>query len=64
MKVLLLGTLFLHVLLETGVPFYVVSFMQAKVTPSFLSYFMTLSVGPALGITPMTSYSAVKCSTD
>ena len=28
--------------------------------PSFLSYFKTLSIGPAPGIKPMTSRSAVK----
>ena len=33
-------------------------------TPSFLSYFKILSVGPAAGIEPATSRSAVKCSTD
>ena len=67
MKVLLLllGTLFLYLLLETGPPFYIViQATQAKVTPSILSYFKTLSIGLALGIKPLTSYSAVKCSTD
>ena len=56
-----------RLLLETGPPFYVViratrssSCLQDKVTvvPSFLSYFKTLSVGPA------NSRSAVKRSTD
>ena len=65
MKVLLLRTLFLYLLLETGLPFYVViQATQAKVTPSFLSYFKTLSIGLALGIKPSASYSAVKCYTD
>ena len=35
----------------------------AKGIPSFLSYFKTLSIGPALGIEPTTSRSAVKPST-
>ena len=38
--------------------------VYAKGVPSFLSYFKTLSTGPALGIQPLTSCSAVKCSTD
>ena len=37
---------------------------SAKGVPSFLSYFKTLSTGPALGIKPATSRSAVKRSTD
>ena len=32
--------------------------------PSFLSYFKTPSIGPAPGIKPMTSHSAVPYSTD
>ena len=65
MKVLLLGTLFLYLLLEMGPPFYIViQATPAKVTPSILSCFKTLSIGLALGIKPSTSYSAVKCSTD
>ena len=36
----------------------------AKGAPSFLSYFKTLSIGPAPGIEPATSRSAVKRSTD
>ena len=32
--------------------------------PSFLSYLKTLSIGPALGIEPVISRSAVKRSTD
>ena len=36
----------------------------AKGVPSFLSYFKTLSIGPAPGIEPATSRSAVKRSTD
>ena len=36
----------------------------AKEVPSFLSYFKTLSIGPAQGIEPTTSRSAVKRSTD
>ena len=36
----------------------------AKGVPSFLSYFKTLSIGPAPGIEPSTSCSAVKRSTD
>ena len=37
---------------------------STKVVPSFLSYFKTLSIGPAPGIEPATSRSAVKRSTD
>ena len=37
---------------------------RAKVVPSFLSYFKTLSIGPTPGIEPATSCSAVKHSTD
>ena len=37
---------------------------SAEGVPSFLSYFKTLSTGPALGIKPATSRSAVKRSTD
>ena len=36
----------------------------AKGVTSFVSYFKTLSNGPALGIEPTTSRSAVKRSTD
>ena len=37
---------------------------SAKGVPSLLSYFKTLSIGPAPGIEPATSRSAVKRSTD
>ena len=37
---------------------------RAMAAPSFLSYFKTLSIGPVLGIEPVTSRSAVKRSTD
>ena len=37
---------------------------KAKVVPSFLSYFKTLSIGPVPEIEPATSCSAVKRSTD
>ena len=37
---------------------------SAKAVPSFLSYFKTLSVGPAPVIEPSTFRSAVKRSTD
>ena len=37
---------------------------SAKEVPSFLSHFKTLSIGPAPGIEPATSRSAVKRSTD
>ena len=36
----------------------------AKEVPSFLSYFKTLSIGPAPGIEPVTSCSAVTHSTN
>ena len=41
-----------------------VSPCSAKEVPSFLSHFKTLSNGPAPGIEPSTSRSAVKRSTD
>ena len=37
---------------------------RAKGVPSFLSYFKTLSIGPAPGVEPATSRSAVKHSID
>ena len=37
---------------------------SAEELPSFLSYFKTLSIGPAPEIEPATSRSAVKGSTD
>ena len=37
---------------------------RAKEVPSFISYFKTQSIGPALGIELRTSHSAVKRSTD
>ena len=37
---------------------------STKVVPSFLSYFKTLSIGPAPGIEPATSRSAVTRFTD
>ena len=37
---------------------------SAKGVPSFLSYFKTLSIGPALEIEPSTSCFAVTHSTD
>ena len=37
---------------------------RAKAVPSFLSYFETLIIGPAPGIVPATSSSAIKQSTD
>ena len=36
---------------------------SAKGVPSFLSYLKTLSVGPAPGIKPSTTHSAIKHST-
>ena len=40
------------------------AFGSAKETPSFLSYFKSLSFGPAPGIEPATCCSAVKGSTN
>ena len=37
---------------------------SVKGVPSFLSYFKTMSIGPAPEIEPTTSHSAVKGSTD
>ena len=37
---------------------------RAKVVPSFLSHFKTLSIGPVPGIQPATFRSAVQRSTD
>ena len=46
-------------------PFYEgLAICRAKVVPSFLSSFKTLSIGPTPGIEPATSCSAVKRSTD
>ena len=45
-------------------PRKVLAACSAKEVPSFLSYFKTLSIGPAPGIEPTTSRSAVKRSTD
>ena len=59
--------------MDTGPPFYVVIRATrsarrlriiAKVVPSFLSYFKALSNGPAPGIEPATSRSAVMRTTD
>ena len=57
--------------METGPPFTYSSepreglaVWRTKEVPSFLSYFKTLSIGPAPGIEPATSRSAVKRSTD
>ena len=57
--------------METAPPFYVViratrrsRRLQCKEVPSFLSYFKTQSNGPAPGIEPATSRSAVKRSAD
>ena len=54
-----LGSLFLRLLTETETPFFVViratrrsSRLQYRGVPSFLSYFKTLSTGPALGSNP------------
>ena len=56
---------------RSGPPFYVViratrmsSRLQCELIPSFLSYFRALSNGPAPGIDPTISLSAVKRSTD
>ena len=58
----LIGTLFLRPPLETGPPYCVVfrareslAACSAMEVPSFLSYFKTLSTGPASGIEPATS---------
>ena len=45
-------------------PRKVLAACSAKGVPSFLSYFKTLNIGPAPGIEPATSCSAVKRSTD
>ena len=50
--------------LESGPPFYVVIRARVKAVPLFLSYFKTLSIGPAPGIEPTTSRSTVKGFTD
>ena len=66
------GIIFFRLLMETGPPLYMVIratqrsrlTCTAKGVTSFVSYFKTLSNGPALGIEPTTSRSAVKRSTD
>ena len=64
-------TLFLRLLLETGLPFYIVirpreglAVCRDTAIPPFLSYFQTLSIGLALWIEPTASRFAVKLSTD
>ena len=66
-----MGTLVLHLLLKKRPPFSVVirapeglAVCGAKGVPLFRSYFKTRSIGPAPGIEPATSRSAVKRSTD
>ena len=54
---------FLRFLLEMGQPFYVViRALRRSSQTSFLSYFKTLSIGPASWIEPTTSRSVVKLS--
>ena len=63
MKVLIiLRMLLLNLLLETGLPFYVVIFCMVKTVPSFLSYFKTLNIGLP-GIKTITLHSTVKHTT-
>ena len=64
-------TLFLRLLLETGLPFYIVirpreglAVCRDTAIPPFLSYFQTLSTGLAPWIEPTVSRFAVKRSTD
>ena len=64
-------TLILRLQMETGrhftwssEPREGLAVWRTKEVPSFLSYFKTLSIGPAPGIEPATSRSAVKRSTD
>jgi len=45
-----------------GEPRKGLAFCMAKAVPLFLSYSKTLSIGPATGIKPTTSHSAVKHS--
>ena len=69
---ILMGTLFLRLLLKNRPPFSVViratrrtSRLQGKWSTSISQlYFKTMSIGPAPGIEPATSRSAVKRSTD
>ena len=64
-KVLIGGTIFLRHPLEMGSPFYVViCATRRSYRPSLLSYFKTLSIGPAPGIKPATSRFSVKHSID
>ena len=72
-KVLELGTLLLRLQVETGRNRHFawssesregLAACSLKGVPSFLSYFKTLSIGPAPGIEPVTSLSAFKRSTD
>ena len=69
--VLIGDSIFLRLLLNTdrhftrsSVPRKDQAVCRAKIIISFLSYFKTLSIGPAQGIEPTTSRSAVKRSTD
>ena len=58
-----MGTLFFKSLLRGGTEAREgLAICRAKVVPSFLSHFKTLSVGPVPGIEPVTCRSAVKRS--
>ena len=68
-KKILIGTLFLRLLLETGPPFLRSYPSHAKVQPfaaqrQYLHFSVTLSIGLAPEIEPATSCSAVKRSTN
>ena len=67
----LIGTLFLRLLLETGPPFLRghpsepregPGVCSAKAETSIFSYFKTLSIGPVPGIEPATSRAGPGCS--
>ena len=66
-----MGTLFLRLQLEMGPPFYIViwaaqrsSCLQGKGGNFISQFFKTPSIGPAPGIEPLTSHSAIRHSTD
>ena len=55
------GTIFF---MSSSMPCKGLVICNAKAVPSFLAYFDTLSIDPALGIEPTTSCSAIKHSTN
>ena len=64
MKVLIVDTIFTSPNGDGTEPREGLAVWRTKEVPLFLSYFKTLSIGPAPGIEPANSRSAVKRATD